>query len=260
MERGCLVIHGLSGTPACVSSLTERLLTSGFCVAAPCLAGHGGSLDDLASSTWQDWYETVRIAYHELQRTVERVYYVGISLGALLGLKLASDEGWGVRALALLGTPVVLSRRDRFTVPLVRYTPLRFAIRAVPKDYEKSVSEPEGRLIYKMTSLPKLPVASVYELVRLQQTLSKELEKIVNPLLLVHAKRDRVAPPQNVDVVKKAVRSSIIETCLLEVSEHVVTLDYEKWLVAQEVASFFKRCDETPFLNGSENLPFRGTL
>jgi carboxylesterase len=234
-----------------VSSLTERLLASDFCVAAPCLAGHGGTLDQLASSTWQDWYETVRVAYHELRRTVERIYYVGISLGALLGLKLASDEGWGVRALALLGTPVILNRRDRYTIPLVRYTPLRFAVRAVPKDYERSVAEPEGRQFYKMTSLPKLPAAAIYELVSLQHIISKDLVKIVNPLLLIHAKRDRVAPPQNVDVVKKTVRSSIIETRLLEVSEHVITLDYEKRLVAREVASFFEKCDETSFSDGS---------
>jgi len=239
--RGCLVVHGLTGTPLTVSSVKDRLLQSGFHAVVPCLAGHGGTVDDLARSTWQDWYKTVRIAYTELRRSTEKVYYVGMSLGALLGLKLALDEGWGIRALALIGTPLTLTRIERFAVPLVRYTPLRFALHSIAKDFEKSVGDPEGQLIYKAASLPRIPVTSVYQLVHLQKMLLKNLKQVTNPILLVHARGDRVAPRKNVDIVKRSVSSDIVETFYLENSEHVVTMDREKATAAEKVVEFFEK-------------------
>lgn len=239
--RGCLVVHGLTGTPLTVSSVKDKLLQSGFHVVAPCLAGHGGTVKDLAGSTWQDWYETVRIAYTELRRSTEKVYYVGMSLGALLGLKLALDEGWGIRALALIGTPLVLTRLERLAVPLVRYSPLRFALHSIAKNLERSVGDPEGRLIYKAASLPRIPVESVYQLIHLQKILIKNIKQVTNPILLVHARGDRVAPPRNVEIVKRGVSSDIVETVYLENSEHVVTLDREKGLAAEKVVEFFKK-------------------
>jgi carboxylesterase len=238
---GCLVVHGLTGTPITVASLQDKLLSSGFRVIAPCLAGHGTTVEELSRAKWQDWYETVRIAYGELRRSVEKVYYVGMSLGALLGLKLAIDEGWGIRALALVGTPLVLTRLENFAVPLVKYTPLRFALHSVKKDFEKSVGDPEGRNSYKAASLPRIPVNAIYELVHLQKIVKGQLKQVTNPVLLVHAKNDRVAPPRNVALVKNGVSSDIVESVFLENSEHVVTMDRDKELVAEKVVEFFQK-------------------
>lgn len=239
--RGCIVVHGLSGTPACVNSLKEALLAAGFSVASPCLAGHGKSLSELDSATWQQWYETVKISYMELSKSCETVYYSGISLGALLGLKLAIDEGWGIKALALLATPVVLPSLERIAVPLLKYSPLRFIIRSVKKDLKKSVHDPIGRLLYSRSSLPRVPVKSVYQICELQRIVRKDLCSISNPLLLVHSKNDKIAPPKNVCIVEKGVSSEVVETMMLEKSKHVLTMDVEKELIAKRVIEFFEK-------------------
>lgn len=239
--QGCLLVHGLSGTPACVASLRGPLTKAGFQVASPCLAGHGGTLKELADSTWQDWYATVRISYSELKRSCEKVYYAGISLGALLGLKLALDEGWGVNALAVLATPLVLGNFERLAVPIVRYTPLRFIIKSVKKDWEKSVLDPEGRKLYQESSLPRVPSACVYQIRDLQDILINGLKRLNNPLLAVHAKNDQVAPPKNVSLLRSKVSSDIFETVILEKSRHVITMDVEKEIIAQRVVEFFSR-------------------
>lgn len=241
LMHGCLLIHGLSGTPACVSPLREPLTKAGFHVAAPCLKGHGGTLSDLAESTWQDWYATVRISYSELKRYCEKVYYAGISLGALLGLKLALDEGWGVNSLAVLSTPLVLSNLERFAVPAVRYSPLRLIIKSVKKDWEKSVFDPEGRRIYQETSLPRVPVPCVYQICELQDIILRGLRRVENPLLAIHAKNDKVAPPKNVPLLRKRVSSNVFESLILEKSEHVITLDVEKDIIASKIVEFFLR-------------------
>ncbi len=84
--NGCLVIHGLTGTPGTVAVLHDALLAAGFRVAAPCLAGHGIDVQDLAASNWDQWYATVRVAFEALRRDVDRVYCAGTSLGALLAM------------------------------------------------------------------------------------------------------------------------------------------------------------------------------
>jgi carboxylesterase len=239
--RGCIVVHGLSGTPACVNPLKEALLGAGFVVSTPCLAGHGKTLSDLDQATWQQWYETVRIAYMELSKSCEKVYYSGISLGALLGLKLAIDEGWGIRALALMATPLILSDFERLAVYVVRYTPLKYFVKSVKRNLEKSVHDPRGRMLYAQSSLPRIPVRSVYQICDLQRVVRKGLKSIASPVLLVHSKNDKVAPPGNVRILKKKISSETVETLMLNESEHVLTMDVEKDLVAKRVVEFFEK-------------------
>lgn len=241
MTKGCLVVHGLTGTPATVSSLREGLLAAGYRVAAPCLAGHGGSLEELSKSTWREWYDTVRIAFGNLRHEVDRVYYAGISLGALLGLKLALDEGWGVRAMALLSTPLTLTWLNRVAVPAVRYSPLRYAVKMIPKSPKKSVADEEGRRRYEELSLPMIPVKSVYQIADLQRNLRSSLHNVSSPILLAHGEGDRVAPVSNVRLVKKLVASDIVETAFFPRSRHVLTLDFEKDDVTRAVVDFFKK-------------------
>ena len=53
-SRGVLCLHGITGTPFEVRPLAEALGRRGCTVMAPMLAGHGGTLRDLAGSGWPD--------------------------------------------------------------------------------------------------------------------------------------------------------------------------------------------------------------
>ena len=241
MTYGCIVIHGLTGTPATVASIAEPLISSGFRVVAPCLAGHGGTLEELARSTWPEWYETVRVAFGALRREVDRVFFVGLSLGTLLGLKLAMDEGWGVKALALVGTPLHLGLKRRLAIPAVRYSPMRWIIKSVPKNFEDSVCESEGRMRYRQLSLPAIPARATFELADLARIVRAGLGRVSNPLLIIYGHLDRVCPPSNVDLVRQMTASDVVETAIFKRSSHVVTMDSEKDAAARTTIDFFKR-------------------
>ncbi len=238
---GCLVIHGLTGTPATAATLIDGLLRAGYRVSAPCLAGHGSTVEELGRSTWREWYNTVRISFEALRREVGRVYCAGMSLGALLALKLAIDEGWGVRALALLGTPLKVSLLNRFLIPTVRYTPLRWVVKNVPRDLELSIADPEGQLLYDQISLDLLPSQAVFQLADLQQEVSRDLSRVANPILMLHGQKDRIAPMRNLDLVRRTVKSDIVEVAVFPRSRHVITLDYDREDVVRTTIDFFKR-------------------
>ncbi|MBI4126682.1 MAG: alpha/beta fold hydrolase [Deltaproteobacteria bacterium] len=241
MTKGCLIVHGLTASPATVAPLADALLKEGYRVATPLLAGHNGTLDDVGHSTWQQWYETVRVAYRELRRNVDVVYYAGLSLGALLGIKLAADEGWGVRAFALLSTPLTLSRWNNFLIPLARFTPLHHLIASTPKNWKHSVGDPEGLRMYQNSSFARFPSRAAFQLAELQGIVRRELPRVKNPLLLVHATQDRVSPYRNVALVQKLAGSETVDVTTLTHSQHVITLDAEKDAVAKAVIQFFKR-------------------
>lgn len=90
-KKGCLVIHGLSGTPETMRPVVDELRRAGYTVNAPLLPGHGTIPQDLTKPSWKEWWNTVENAYLELARDTESISCVGLSLGTILALKLAED-------------------------------------------------------------------------------------------------------------------------------------------------------------------------
>lgn len=242
-QKGCLVVHGLTGTPANMESVSQALKTNGYIVKAPLLAGHGAGLQTLEQSRWQDWYASLQTAARELSKEADQIYYVGLSMGGLLGLKLAADLGSSIKALAILAPPFLVRPIFRYLViPGVRFTPLRFIIRSIAKNFEKSVCDPAGREFYRRNSLQRMPSAGVFSCQDLVWCLRKSgLQKIRQPLLLMQGLQDHLADPKGLIEIKKGVSSTAVEIEMLHRSAHVITVDYEKAVIAQRVVEFFER-------------------
>lgn len=240
MKKGCIVIHGLLGTPSVMSPISRKLLEEGYQVIAPSLAGHS-SVGDLAKSNWEEWYSSVHKAYSQLRKDVDQVYYVGLSLGALLGLKLVIEEGWNIKALVLMGTPLNLSFKDSLLTNFVRYSPLRTLIKSVKRDLERSVSEPIGKKIYSQISLDRMPASSVFQIQNLQKTIKADISKVANPLLLMHGFFDDIAPIENIQLVEKMVSSEVVESFIARKSKHIITLDYDKDDVVKKSIEFLNK-------------------
>ena len=169
------------------------------------------------------------------------VVHVGISMGGLLGLKLAQELGNSLKGLALLGVPWKL--RPIFSclvIPSVRYTPLRFVIESTAKNFEKSVLDPKGRELYRENSLARMPSKAVFQMEDLAREVKKGLKKVSQPLLLIHGLRDHLADPKGMLDIKKRVSSKQVDVCMMEHSAHVFTLDYDHQEVAKKVLNFFE--------------------
>lgn len=235
MPRGVLLIHGFTATPASLDSLRRPLEDAGFLVEAPLLAGHGTSARDLRRTTWRQWYEGVLSAYEALEKKTGDVCVAGQSLGGLLALKLSSE--CRVRRLALLATPILFEGflLNRL-LPVIDGSPLRHLYAYQPKLLGSAISDPEGRKAFE--SYFWMPVASVMEIVHLQNDVRSRLESVTAPVLIVHSPRDTTAPYASVAYLEKHLGSKKIRVVTLKRSNHVLTLDYEKDLVAREVAAF----------------------
>lgn len=239
--NGCLLVHGLTSTPAILEPLRNALIKEGYATSMPMLAGHGKSLESMANSTWRDWYKTVQIAFAELRKSVDKIYFVGLSLGGLLGLKLAAEEGMEIKALSLMSVPLKLPLVSRFKLVSVRYTPLRWFIKSASKDLSRSIDDLKAREAYKSMCMQRLPLKSAYQTSDFIKDLKPHLKEVTNPILLSYGAKDEISPPFNIDLIKHAVSSEIVESNVYERSKHVITLDWDKELISANTIEFFSR-------------------
>ncbi len=235
-RQGVLALHGFTATPECLESLTAPLRKKGFEVSAPLLVGHGSTAQALSQTKWQDWYQGVAGEFEKLQKLCSDVSVVGLSLGGLLSLKLAT--AYPVRRLALLATPLFLSGfLAKYVLPVLGNTFLKEIYPYQPKLAGPAINDPVGRAQFK--SYTKMPIRSIMEIVRLQKDLASRLPSITVPTLILHSPHDTTAPYANMEFLKSKLGSPEIKTISLELSDHVLTMDYEKEKVAHEVAQFF---------------------
>ena len=233
---GALLLHGFTATPDCLESLAVPLRKAGFQVEAPLLPGHGTTPDDLLRTRWQDWYGAAAAAFDRLNAACRSVSVAGLSLGGLLALLVAAERP--VTRLALLATPVFFTGPlIRFVLPLLARTPLGRLYRYQRKWMGAAIRDPEGRRRFR--SYEEMPIPSIWEIVRLQKVVRRRLRAIAVPTLILHSPHDITAPYANMEFLKKSLGAGVVRTVTCENSNHVLTMDYDKERVADEIVRFF---------------------
>lgn len=239
-KKGVLLVHGLTGLPENLAPVRDAFEKAGFITHSPLLAGHNNE-QNLTRSTWPEWYNSVAKAYLHLKLEVEEIYYVGLSMGGLLGLMLAAREAPELKAIALLGSPLLLKPFQRcFLIPLVRYTPLRFFVRSTQKNHARSVCSPEGQIAYKNTSFDRFPSACVFEFQDLTQEVRKLLPAVKQPLILFQGKKDHLLDPKSAFVIREESHSNIVEMITLKNSAHILPFDFDAETMIDELLHFFE--------------------
>jgi Esterase/lipase len=242
-NNGCLLIHGLTGTPGEMRYLGERLHAAGFTVNGILLAGHRTTVEDLKTKKWQDWYRSVKEGYEELRDSSKNVFVVGISLGGLLAFLLACETKSEIAALACLSTGFFFDGWNtqawqRWLLPMVIYTPLKHFV-DFPEGEPLGVKDPSAR--YAHLGYSVFPAVSIAELYKLIRTVKAILPEVHVPTMIIHSREDDFHSLRSVDLLERQLGSSVKEKLILDNSYHVVTMDYQKATVAAEVTRFFQR-------------------
>jgi carboxylesterase len=253
---GVLLIHGLTGTPNEMRLVGKGLHQAGYTVYGMQLAGHCGSEDDLIATNWQDWYGSVCAAADRLAAEVDHFFVIGLSMGALLALKLAADRPAQVHGVGAYAT---MFRHDGWSMPL--FTRLCFLLpvfKALGVGRRRSFTERppygikdehlRGRIVAKMQSgnsaeagLPGNPWYAVAEMYVLSAAVRRQLRDIRSPCLVVHATQDDVASVRNAALIARRVHQASVETVLLDDSYHMVTIDRQRRTVIRRSVAFIDR-------------------
>lgn len=258
-DCGVLLAHGITGAPTEMKPLVRKLAAAGFTVSCPALAGHCSTLRELKQTRWTDWYATLERALETLRTRCSTIFVSGLSMGALLALKLAADHPELVAGVATLSATFfydgwnVPRFRQRYLLPIALYTPLRYVYSwHEPAPYgikdERLRNIIAGVYAGDATQMPQkygyseFPGVTIYETFRLIRAAKRSLAGVTAPLLIVHATEDDMATLENAYFLASRVGSTEVDTFYVDDTYHVLTLDRRKHDVAHRVTEFFLGC------------------
>jgi len=257
-EDAVLLIHGLTGTPAEMRPIAKRLAKQGFSIMCPALAGHCREAGELRKSKWQDWYASMEQAFEALKAQHRRVFIAGLSIGALLAIKLAAEKGEKVAGLGLMSSTFFYDGwnmprlKRKFLLPVVLHSPLRYflhwdetppygikcertraMVHAVLENRDAQATEKVG--IFRTSAV------TIHESNRFIKVAKAALPHVKSPALIVHSTEDDTASLKNAHFVAKKLGTRQIETFFVDDTYHVVTLDKRRDDIAKRMAEFFKK-------------------
>lgn len=242
-----LLIHGLTGTPYEMRYLGERLAGAGLRVYGVKLAGHAGAPEELGTTTHHNWYESVVEGFERLRGYGDPIAVIGQSAGAVLAARLACDQREEVAGLVLLAPAFFLDRRSRLALKLLKVLgPL--ASRIYLRSSGPDLHDAAARHIHPSARL--MPLSAPISLYELSAAVRPRLDKIIQPTLIIHSRRDHTCPLVNVDFLLEHLGAARKRAIILEESFHVISVDSEKERVAEETIGFLQ-----PFRTQSRRAP-----
>lgn len=229
---GCLLIHGFTGAPKEMRQMGEYLADKGYSVLGVRLAGHATSPRDMLRTTWQDWFFSASDGWHMLNTAGKSIFVVGLSMGGVLSLTLASH--FPVEGVIAMSSPYSLPDDPR--LPFIR--PLSLLVRNVGKG-ESDWKNPE--LEKDHVDYPYYPTRSVAELRDLLTVMRERLPSVTAPTLLVQSKEDKAIPAGSAQSIYDRLGCKDKEILWVENSGHVVCRDLACSTVFEAAHQFIQK-------------------
>jgi carboxylesterase len=234
-DKGVLLLHGFSGTPAEVRELGARLHARGYGVVAPTLPGHAGDAKTLHGVSVDDYLRAAETAYADARGRFRRVSVVGFSMGGALGLHLAQREK--LDALVIVNTPIEMAGHVRHGVPFVARVAAGAPLPVNP------------RAFFGHPGYPVVSARAVDAFLGVLARVRDGLSRVACPLLIVQGTRDETVPAFNANAIAAAVG---VDAQLVNVpgGPHLLTMG--RWLdiIEPTLARFLTDADRGPVRDG----------
>jgi carboxylesterase len=237
----CLLLHGLTGTPAEVRPVGEALAKSGFRAVGPLLPGHGTSPEDLFTVSRVDLLNAARGALLGL-RGARRLFLCGLSMGALLAIELAS-RSWIREGLPDFAGIALLAPAVKFAGPTWVFTEIVGRLPALlillPKG-KRDIAEVDDRE-REPSAYDKVPMRWGRELRLLSEEALRVAPRVRPPALILLGAKDGTTSAAGARQLARALGSAkSAQTIVLARSGHVLPLDAESAQVCSDVVGFFQ--------------------
>ncbi|HVY52378.1 MAG TPA: alpha/beta fold hydrolase [Devosia sp.] len=253
---GFLLIHGLGGTPVELRFVAQGLARAGHTVYCCQLAGHCGTIEDLRTSTWQQWYASVKQAHDRLKEHCDIIIAGGLSMGGILALHLAHERPQEVHGLALYAPTLKLDGWAMpwysFVLRWVRPTPIKFELN-LPEHDPYGIKDERLRAFVVGSMLSgdsseagvfSTPVRSFAHFNSLLAVVKKELRRITTPALIIHPREDDIASLGNALYLQRKL-GGLVDTVVLDDSYHIVTLDRQRHVVVERSIAFAEAIEKS---------------
>jgi carboxylesterase len=235
-ETGCLLVHGLTGTPKEMRWMGEFLFEQGITVLGIRLSGHATTSASLERTRWQDWLASLEDGFHLLRHSCTKIFICGLSLGGALSLYAASYLP--VEGVISISAPYELPHDWRLNF-------IRLFLYIQPRVPKGSPDWHNPQAAFDHLEYPYYPTASIAELRDLLVELRQVLPQVKRPALIIHSRADRGVLPSNAEKIFTALGSSAKEILWVENSGHVVVCEPDRHLVFERALQFIQHYSES---------------
>jgi carboxylesterase len=243
-----VMLPGLCGSELEMGAIPRLLRQSKHTCIVPRIPGYSAHT---GISNYKEWIDTVDQLVIDLKKDHESVSIVGLSMGSTLALGVAALNQ-NIQCLCLLSPTLFF---DGWSIPW--YHPLlSFFYRLGIRNWHYKESEPFGvknkelrRHIRKAVTSntvselgsAHLPARHLYQAQLMIKSVLGNLPEITADTLIIHAIDDETASPKNADYIMKLIRSETRKVIWLGNSYHMITVDNEREIVANEVNNFIEQ-------------------
>lgn len=230
MRVGCLLVHGFTGAPFEMEPLAGPLRDIGCVVRNIRLPGHDTSFEDFRRTVFADWVAHAEDEYRALEREVDAVVPIGLSMGGTIALHLAQlFRPLGVVALA---APVYVYRIIPWRMKDWRL-PLVGLLRHVRPVWPSAPRSEAARAVApwrgyeEATALPQL-----HSLIVGAAGVRRGLARVTAPVLVMQARGDATVHYSNALHIAAHVASPDVTLKLFDIKDmraghHVITTHVE---------------------------------
>ncbi|HEY2031785.1 MAG TPA: alpha/beta fold hydrolase, partial [Myxococcales bacterium] len=231
----CLLLHGLTGSPAEVRPVGEALARAGMRSVGPLLPGHGTRPEDLFGKTHLDLLRAAESALRGLAGA-RRIYLCGLSAGALLAIHLAARAP-DIRAVALLAPAVAFSHATWLFAEVLGRLPVAPRVLLAKGARDVAVADDRESVAQAYTAVP---LSWGRELRLLAASAREVAPEVRAPALILSGGRDRTVSPAGAQKLALRLGSpKPVRTRVFPASGHLLPLDRDSAEVCDEVVRFF---------------------
>lgn len=231
-ERAVLLLHGFTGHSADVRMLGRFLQKHGYTTHAPIYAGHGKELEALIEARPEDWWNDVQEAMNHLRELgYKKIAVAGLSLGGVLGLKLAYSEP--IKGIVTMCSPMFFDNEKQLTQG--------FEFKA--RQYKQLEGKDKDTIDQEVQELLNESEEMFKQLGGFITEVHDEIDQIYTPTFVVQAENDEMINTESANYIYEEVETNQKDIKWYKNSGHVITMDKEKEQLHEDVLEFLESLD-----------------
>jgi carboxylesterase len=231
--RAILLLHGFGDTPQTLAYLARYLHERNLDVRVPLLPGHGRSIEAMDASTHNEWLDSARAELFALRARCGWAAVGGFSMGGTIAAILAAEVR-DLPSLVLIAPYLTMPRRLSWlsaTSPL--WSDALGPVRAANVHSIHDPVERRANLAYGTVT-----GRSMRELSRLVQKARGSLRRIAAPTLIIQSEDDNRVSTRAARQAFGELRMESKKLVLTQFGGHIITVDYGRERVFEEVRAW----------------------
>lgn len=238
IRGGIVLAHGYMAAPLEVRMLAEHLYRRGFAVYGVRLKGHGTAPEDLARSTWEEWYASFNQGYAVMRTLTENVFLGGFSTGGCLAMLGAARKHQQIKGVFSICAPLYVRNYSIRLVPsIISLNTLLKRIGQSQYAWEYVENNPENKHI----NYTRNPLTGVRQLTMVMNATADSLHEVAVPTLVIQASKDTTVDPTSGPLIFEKLGAKDKQLVLFERERHGIVNGEGSRDVFEEVEHFLER-------------------